>query len=159
MYQKIPINESYRDQFSLRKATMSDSAFYYEVKKKVLKNYIEKIWGWDEAFQLQFHIDNYHVDHTQIIMINEIMVGTIEVKEGVRSIFISGLYLLPPYQNSGIGTKILKDYIDKAKENNKRVELEVLRLNLNAQRLYKKLGFILEPGDENKYFMYKDCSK
>jgi RimJ/RimL family protein N-acetyltransferase len=159
MYQKISINETNRSRFSLRKASINDSAFYYEVKKKVLKNYIEEIWGWDEAFQIQFHIDNYHVDHTQIIMVNEIMAGTIEVKEDVRSIFISGLYLLPLYQNSGIGTQILRDYIEKAKENSKRVELEVLRLNLNAQRLYKKLGFILEPGDENKYFMYKECSK
>ncbi len=33
--------------YQLEKAMAADSDFFYEVKKTVLKGYIEKIWGWD----------------------------------------------------------------------------------------------------------------
>jgi ribosomal protein S18 acetylase RimI-like enzyme len=146
-------------QYYLEKATINDSGFFYQVKKTVLKSYIEQIWGWDEDFQIQFHQQNFHVDETCIIKINEIAVGTVEIKEDEYKIFISSLYLLPQYQNKGIGSSIIQQLIAKATKENKRVELEVLKINTEAQKLYKKLGFVLTERDDTKYFMYKDCSK
>lgn len=146
-------------QYKLRKATINDSIFFYEVKKTVLKNYIEKIWGWNEDFQIQFHKENFHIDETQIIMVAENNAGTVEVKNDTQKIFISSLYILPPYQNKGIGTAICNEYINKATKEKKRIELEVLKLNVNAQRLYKNLGFTLIEGDETKYFMFKEYNK
>ena len=146
-------------QYHLAKATINDSDFFYQVKKIVLKSYIEKIWGWDEDFQIQFHQQNFHVDETKIIKINEAAAGVVEIKEDAHKIFISSLYLLPQYQNKGIGSSIIQQLITKATVENKRVELEVLKINTEAQKLYKKLGFVLIEGDDTKYFMYKDCSK
>ncbi len=145
--------------YRLRKATINDSDFFYEVKKTVLKNYIEQIWGWDEDFQIQFHKENFHVNEIQIIIVNENNAGTVEVKEDAEKIFISSLYILPDYQSNGIGTAICKAYISKATKQKKRIELEVLKINVNAQRLYKSLGFTLTEGDETKYFMVKDFKK
>lgn len=147
------------EQFKIRKTTINDSNFFYEVKKVVLKNYIEVIWGWNEDFQIQFHKENYHINNTNIIIVKEDAAGTIEVKEDEQKIFISSLYLLPLYQNKGIGTAIITAYINKATNEKKRIELEVLKLNVSAQRLYKRLGFTLTERDDTKYFMYKDCSK
>jgi len=146
-------------EYTLRKATIHDSDFFYQVKKTVLKNYIEKIWGWNEDFQIQFHKENFHVNETQIIIVDDNGAGTVEVKEDAEKIFISSLYILPPYQNNGIGKAICNDYISKAAKEKKRVELEVLKLNVNAQRLYKNLGFTLTEGDDTKYFMFKDFKK
>ncbi len=146
-------------QFILRNATINDSDFFYKVKKTVLKDYIEEIWGWEENFQIQFHKENFHVDETQIIIVDENNAGTVEVKEDSEKIFISSLYILPAYQNKGIGTAICNDYISKAEKEQKRIELEVLKLNVHAQRLYKNLGFALTEGDDTKYFMFKDFNK
>ena len=146
-------------EYKLRKATINDSNFFYQVKKTVLKNYIDEIWGWDEDFQIQFHKKNFHVDETQIIIVDENKAGTVEVKEDAEKIFISSLYILPDYQNNGIGTAICKAYISKATKQKKRIELEVLKINVNAQRLYKSLGFSLTEGDDTKYFMFKDFKK
>ena len=147
------------EQFNLRRATTSDYEFFYDVKKIVLKHYIESIWGWDEDFQRKFHTENYHLNNTFIIVVNNSDAGTLEVKEDEASIFISSLYILPRYQGKGIGTSIIANYIAKATKEIKRVELEVLQLNKGAQKLYSSLGFTLTERDDTKYFMYKDCSQ
>ncbi len=146
-------------QFKIRQATNNDSDFFYNVKKTVLKKYIEEIWSWDEDFQIQFHNENFHVAESYIIIVDEKNAGTVEVKEDDEKFFISSLYLLPQYQNRQIGSTIIKNYIAKATEEKKRVELEVLKLNVHAQRLYKSLGFTLTEKDDTKYFMFKDCNK
>ena len=122
-------------QFKIRQATNNDSDFFYNIKKTVLKKYIEEIWGWDEDFQIRFHKENFHVAESHIIIVDEKNAGTVEVKEDDEKIFISSLYLLPQYQNRQIGSTIIKNYIAKAAEEKKRVELEVLKLNVHAQRL------------------------
>lgn len=146
------------EQLSLRKATGDDYEFFYDVKKIVLKHYIEAIWGWDENFQRKFHEENYNVKNTNIIVVDNEDAGTLEIKEDEASIFISSLYILPAYQGKGIGSKLITNFIEQAEKENKRVELEVLKLNVGAQKLYKRLGFTLTERDDTKYFMYKDCS-
>ncbi len=144
--------------YKLQKATAEDSDFFYHVKKTVLKGYIEDIWGWDEAFQQQFHQDNYSTANCSIVFVGGVAAGTVEVKEDERIIFISSLYLLPAYQRKGIGTAIIEQCMAKAKARKKRVALEVLKINVQAQKLYTELGFTLTERDETKFYMYKDCT-
>ena len=142
--------------FNLIPATFHDFDYIYELKKVAYKEYIEQTWGWDEAFQVNFHKENFSTENAKIIKVGNQRIGTIDVKEDDNRIFISGLYLLPEFQNRGIGSSILKDLQRKAKAAGKRVELEVLRVNIKAQQLYQRLGFTMEERDETKYFLYKD---
>ena len=143
--------------YRLVKATINDADFFYDVKKTVLKGYIEKIWGWDEDFQLQFHQENYNFLNTYMIQCERIYIGTVEIKEEENRIFICSLYLLPVYQGKGIGSAIINQYVNKAADTEKRIELEVLKLNVNAIRLYERIGFKIAGGDDSKFFMFKDC--
>ncbi|MBS1639194.1 MAG: GNAT family N-acetyltransferase [Bacteroidetes bacterium] len=143
-------------QFTLRNATINDSAFFYDVKKTVLKKYIEEIWGWNETFQIKFHEENFHVNETKIIELNHQPIGTVEVKEDDERIFLCSLYILPLYQNKKIGSTICKIYMHKAEKEKKIICLEVLKLNVNAQRLYLNLGFTQTEKNETKYFMFKN---
>lgn len=143
-------------QYRLQKATDDDSAFFYEVKKTVLKGYIAEIWGWDEAFQQQFHRDNYSMANCSIIYVDAEPAGTVEIKEDADCIFISSLYLLPVYQRRGIGSAIIKQCLARAAASSKRVALEVLKINVQAQKLYTALGFTLTEQDDTKFYMYKD---
>lgn len=144
------------DQYQLVKATINDADFFYQVKKTVLKGYIEKIWGWNEDFQLQFHKENYNFLTTYIIQSGKTSIGVVEIKEEEKRIFICSLYVLPAWQGKGIGSGIISRYINKASCAKKRVELEVLKLNVNAIRLYKRLGFEIIGEDDSKFFMFKD---
>lgn len=142
--------------YQLIQATTEDADFFYEVKKTVLKEYIEKIWGWNEDFQLQFHKDNYNFLTTSVIHCQGNPAGVVEIKENDSRIFICSLYLLPAYQGRGVGTDLIRNCISKASVAHKNVELEVLKLNEHALRLYQRLGFIITGSDDNKFFMFKD---
>lgn len=141
--------------YYLSQATEQDFDFVYELKKIAYKEYIEQTWGWDDEFQLKFHRDNFSSKNTHIIKADERPIGSIDVKESETNIFISGLYILPSYQSKGIGSSIIKDLIKEAERKTKRLELEVLRVNTKALKLYERLGFTKTEGDKTKYFMYK----
>jgi len=71
--------------------------------------------------------------------------------------FLSLIELLPKYQNQGIGTSLIKDLLSKAEKNNKPVYLQVLKSNINAQKLYKSLGFSkVEETETHIKMIYKD---
>lgn len=142
--------------YSLIAASNEDSEFVYNVKKVAYRHYIEQTWGWDEDFQVNFHRENFSAVNTKIIKVEEVAAGTVDIKEDDRRIFVSGLYLFPQYQGRGIGSAIIEEVMKKGEICKKRVELEVLRVNIKAQLLYKKLGFTMAEGDDTKYFMYKD---
>jgi ribosomal protein S18 acetylase RimI-like enzyme len=144
--------------YTLSAATEEDFDFVYQLKKIAYREYVEQTWGWDDQFQTKFHKDNFSVGNTKIIRAGDQPIGSVDVKEEDASIFISGLYLLPGHQSQGIGTKIMQDLIKDAEEKKKRLELEVLRVNTRAQKLYQRLGFKMEERDKEKYFMYKDLT-
>ena len=50
------------------------------------------------------------------------------------------IYILPEYQNHGIGTYLIRQVIDNAHHEKKPVRLHVLKVN-PAVGLYKRLGF------------------
>jgi len=137
-------------------ATDSDFDFAFQTKKIAYKEYIEQTWGWDEVFQMNFHKENFSTVNAKIITVENQSIGTVDVKEEIGRIFISGLYLLPEYQNKGIGSSILAEIEKRAEATGKRLELEVLKVNVRAQELYKRLGFTMMEGDETKFMMVKE---
>ena len=56
-----------------------------------------------------------------------------------------GMGLLAPYRGQGIGRRLAAAAIEAARAAGmERIELEVLATNVNAIRLYEKLGFVHE---------------
>ncbi len=145
-------------EYHLRKTSPVDSAFCYNTKKTVLYDYVKAIWGWDEQEQIRFHNENFHPGFIYIIMASGEDIGTVEIVESEQSIFISSLYILPGWQGKGIGSNIIRTYMDLAKQQGKRIALEVLKLNTRAQQLYSRLGFEITERDQDKYFMFKDVN-
>lgn len=72
-----------------------------------------------------------------------------------------GMGILPDYRNKGLGQKLLAKAIEKAKEFGlEKIELNVYTSNVNAIKLYRKMGFT-EEGLIKKYrkldSRYFDC--
>ena len=61
--------------------------------------------------------------------------------------------ITPDHQNKGNGSKLIRDLIKKSFQENKQVELQVLKVNQRAFKLYKSLGFILADETETHYRM------
>ncbi len=66
--------------------------------------------------------------------------GPIDARIGVL-----GMGLLPQFRRQGIGTRLMAEALQAAREAGfSRVELNVYRSNTNAVRLYQKAGFLLK---------------
>jgi ribosomal protein S18 acetylase RimI-like enzyme len=126
------------------------------VKKAALRQYIEQTWGWDEVFQRDFHVREYHPTTTDIITWQGTDVGWLEVERGNDSFFLSEIYILPEYQSRGVGSAIIGQIIREAKETQLPLRLEVLKVNPRAQALYEKLGFVVTGESETHNLMRLD---
>ena len=55
--------------------------------------------------------------------------------------FLSKLYLLPPFQREGLGSRLLEELIADARMVRQPLRLTVLQVNHAARRFYERHGF------------------
>jgi GNAT superfamily N-acetyltransferase len=79
-------------------------------------------------------------------------VGAIAIERHATHIQIEDLYILPEFQNQGIGTAIILDILEEAHQDHKPVRLRVLTSS-PAKVLYEKLGFVVVQIEPERYFM------
>jgi len=143
-----------------RNCKYSDVDFILKLKELCFKWYIEVIYGWDINIQRKKTIEELdeYIDNMRIIKLDnkDIGVTTFYEKEGT---YVVGLIIIhPDYQNKGIATNIIKEYINVAKNENKRIIIKTYKKN-PAKRLYERLGFKLYNEDETHVHMHIDFSK
>ena len=101
-----------------------------------IKPYAEQTWGeWNGLADFDPTFD-------EIIRLGEIEIGMMGVERRVDHWFLDKLYLLPAYQNRGIGTYLLMRLIEEANSAQVPLRLTVLEVN-PARRLYERCGFVL----------------
>lgn len=141
--------------YSLRKCTLEDFDFLYELKKQNFKKYVENIWGWNDSDQIKrMRIDlDEHLSHKRIIILDGNQIGVLATHiTDNGDLFINEINLLKEYQGKGIGTKILSDILNNNLD--RRIILQVFKDN-PAINLYKRLGFKIYNETETHYQMEK----
>lgn len=128
-------------EYSLRKANTGDFILSYDIRKNALGDYVKQTRGWDEAWQMKYHAEDFNPEILSIIEVNGEPAGSLEVYSENDNMIVSGLYIIDAYQNLNIGTRIMSTILDEAKLKNANVRLQVLKVNLKAKTLYEKLGF------------------
>jgi len=131
--------------YSLIKVIPADEThkeFSYQVKKAAEAEYITLMFGWDEDVQRDFHAKAWQQQKPDIITYGGKPIGTIATTESEHCIEIGQLFILPDYQNEGIGTYLLKSILDKADQQGKNVTLCFLKNN-PVKSLYVRNGFRL----------------
>ncbi len=125
----VPADETYRE-------------FSYQVKKEAEGEYITSMFGWDEDVQRDFHDKAWQQQKPDIITYDGKLIGTIATIESGDCIDIGQFFILPEYQNKGIGTHLLKSILDRADQSGRNVILKFLKNN-PAESLYVRNGFRL----------------
>ena len=125
----IPADETYRE-------------FSYQVKKAAEGEYITSMFGWDEDVQRDFHAKAWQQQKPDIVIYDGKTIGTIATIETDDCIDIGQFFILPEYQNKGIGTYLLKDILGRADQLSKNVTLKFLKNN-PVKSLYVRNGFRL----------------
>ena len=141
--------------YLLRDASDKDIDFLLDLRRETIKSYIDDIWGWDEAFQKNEFVEKFRSDLNKIITLDGVDIGVLEINESAYELNITELELLSEFQGKGIGSLILKDQIRKANEMKKTINIGTFKSNIDAIRLYEKLGFRIIDETETHILMSK----
>ncbi len=143
--------------YIIYKSQRVHKAMVYDIKKASVFPYIDKIWGWDEAYQRKdFDIDFLNIEQFSVIEIDGRICGFVQIYEHDDIVELVEIHLIPEMQGKGIGSDIINSILKRAKSENKTVRLGCFKENFKAKKLYLKLGFVLtETTDTHHIFVYK----
>ena len=136
--------------FQFETGTQADADFIMALTETVMRGHFEKTWGgWDPAFQWNDLRTTFPELEHRLVICAGVRAGYVAIRRSEASIFVVKLYLLPAYQNRGIGAAIMRELMAEARAAGKPLQLYVLPVNGAAQRFYERLGLAVtdRPGD------------
>lgn len=145
--------------YCFRKSTLNDIDLIFKLKELGLKWYIEIIYGWDDEVQrrkTEEHLKQY-LDDIRIIRVDNKDVGVTAFHKNEDYYCIGLTVIHPDYQNMGIASSILSEYIECAKKDRKRIIIKTYKYN-PAKRLYERLGFKVYNEDDTHVYMEIKCA-
>lgn len=147
------------EHITLRKYTINDYKFVYEVKKNAYKKYVEECYGaWVEEVQQKYfeNFINQVKDNAYIIQYDNKDIGFYNGERLENGNYeVGNICIIPEYQGKGIGTKILKDILEKYSNTN--IEIQYFKQN-RVGSLYERLGFEKSGETDFHYQMIKPKS-
>ena len=140
----------------LRIATANDAEFAFNTTKETMRGYAVATWGeWHEKDSHECAIRDTQSGKIEIIEVNEKPVGVFLVNRNTNEIEIEQIYILPEYQNKGIGSKLIVALRNEVQNLTIPLKLHVLVVN-PAYKLYERLGFnTVKETNERRYMEFR----
>ncbi len=140
-----------------KNGNQEQTQFIYDLKKEVYKKYVKKTYGeWNEEIQKKL-FDRFMKENTkniELIYLKDELVGFYNGNtKDSKTYEIGNICVKSEYQNRGIGTAVLNEILFEHKGQD--IKLQVFKINENAIKLYKKLGFKKVEENETHYIMLK----
>ena len=121
-------------------AVATDLDFFIHVHHTAYRPVIESMFCWDEQRQDDYAKAAFANGGLTIVWHNHKRVGVFGLDENQDHLWLKEVFLLPIYQNKGIGTQIVTNAITRAHQLGKSLRLQTLKANLGAKRLYERHG-------------------
>ncbi|MBG9990741.1 MULTISPECIES: GNAT family N-acetyltransferase [unclassified Pseudoalteromonas] len=134
--------------FKFIKAAYSDRDYLLSLRKLTMVEHLENAGLFLTKQQHVLRLDDQY-DCSDLIVINEVPIGTLKYQTHAQYVEIMQLQIHPLHQNKGYGRAVIEQVITSAQS--KPIKLTVLKNN-PALGLYKRLGFTIT--DENNYEYY-----
>jgi len=138
---------------ALRPATQDDSQFAFDAKKAAVGEYVRETYGWDEQEQRRLHEKRFCPSAIRIIMSAGRSIGLVSIHQADDRVHLRKLFLLPEAQGKGVGSQVLAQVLDEARQARRPVALTVLKSNPRAKSFYERHGFALLEETETHYKM------
>jgi GNAT superfamily N-acetyltransferase len=120
---------------ALRPASPADADFVFRLTEACMRNYAVATWGqWDEAATRA----SFRPDTHRIIQHEGEDIGCVALEDRADHLDLKKLYVLPAFQNRGIGTTVLGAILAAGKP----IRLRGLSVN-PARRFYERMGFVV----------------
>jgi ribosomal protein S18 acetylase RimI-like enzyme len=136
--------------YNLQKSSASDIAILKDFKLHSIFDYAENLPA-NEIDKITDYVEinvPKEILNYQNILVNNKIIGCLLVTHHDDGVLIDEIYLKEEYRGKGIGTNIIKNIL---KDNN--VYLWVYKKNINAKKLYDKLGFKTIETTETRFYM------
>ena len=138
--------------FELRPATDEDFRFAWSLYRELIKAPTVELLEWNELGQKSVVEEALAHDGAFIIVTGGSNAGWLQACDTPTGIYLAQLYILPSLQSRGIGTAIVRQLIDRARQEGKTLTLDVMKNN-SAQLFYKRLGFCVVGTSKYKFKM------
>lgn len=126
----------------LRRSRQSDLEVLFPIYCEVMRGYIQQATGtWDEEAERARFMSGFPVGRAQVILVGYDIAGAIDVERHPDRWTLNHIQVAPEWQNQGIATILVQRILDQARERAVPVDLEVLKVNAPARRLWTRLGF------------------
>lgn len=125
----------------LKNCKETDKDFIYNLKKESIYDYVNRIWGWNEEYQIKDFETDFILENFKIIEVNNKYVGFVQINEDILNVNITEIHIIREYQGKGVGGRIISNIIKQATKDDKTVSIGCFIDNNRAKQLYERLGF------------------
>ena len=124
-----------------RPARDEDFEFLWRLQCEAMRPNVERQFGpWDAAFQRRLFEENTDVAAQEIVRVDGEAIGCQCIREEGDALVLERLHLMPAWQGRGLGTKLLRAFVERASREGRAARLQVFRTN-PARALYARIGF------------------
>ena len=143
--------------YRLIPATTEDGPWLEALRRAVYQDLFVATWGgWDEARHQRHWAACWERGGICTIEVDGTRVGMIQLVEQDDAVEVKEIQIHPAHQGGGIGTRVLRDVVDRAHAQHKKVSLSTGLRNHRAVKLYRRLGFVHVAQTETHYCMESD---
>lgn len=139
----MPSSPEHVPDWHLRPAVEDDRAFVFDVVRLTMREYIDRTWGWDDAWQREHFAAVFDARVLSIIVVEDEDAGVLEVYRNLDALYLANIQVLPRFQSRGVGADIIRGLMERAQALGVPMTLQVLKANPDARRLYQRLGFAM----------------
>lgn len=136
--------------YQLRPATMEDRSFMMHLEKLTFAKYIEDIEQWEEH-QKKHYDKHFRPKYVSIIEYFNQPIGAVSVMVRRKEIYIVYLYILPEFQNKDIDESLIKNILNRAKQEHKSVITCMFKGETRTKRMCARLGFKVFAEDDLRW--------
>lgn len=138
----------------LRPATLEDQAVLYALHVELFREHIDKIWGWDEEWQITNFQKEWEEVVTEVIHSGNLLLGYVQTRVESDHIYVLSLGLNSRYQNQGLGTAAMNLIKERAMSMILPIRLSVFKTNPRVISFYERLGFEIHERTETGCKMF-----
>jgi GNAT superfamily N-acetyltransferase len=137
-----------------RVATDGDYDELWHLHVDTMRHYVAATYGWVDAVQERLFREAWQWKVGQQVLVDEgVIVGNWLVMRRPEDLLVAFIRVASSHQRRGIGTVVLRRILHDAAALRIPARLEVMKANPDAERLYGRLGFVVEGNSPTHFRM------
>ncbi|RXJ74430.1 hypothetical protein CS022_02150 [Veronia nyctiphanis] len=131
-----------------------DKQWAFIIKANAEFHFIDKYFGWDEAFQHTLHDLEWKKTRPTLVLLNGKKVGFYSLEEEDDGLFFRRFFIEPELRRQGVGSQVMEHVKQSLPTGITELKLAIFHGN-PAKRLYLRHGFVAYKSDEKfEYFVW-----